>query len=90
MNFKSGSEPTSYMEKSGLPDVTDSTRYMCELIATLNFKLKTGCAAGPGRRMICELYSSVPNIPVQKIITRLKFGYKLLFSGTGTLYTNIC
>ena len=57
-------------------------------MATLNFKLKTGCA-GPGRRMICELYSSVPNIPVQKIITRLKFGYKLLFSGTGTIYTDI-
>ena len=24
INFKRGSEPTSYMEKSGLPDVTDS------------------------------------------------------------------
>ena len=24
INFKSGSEPTSYMEKSGLPDVRDS------------------------------------------------------------------
>ena len=43
----------------------------------------------PGRTMLRTLYSSVPNIPVQKIITRVKFGYKLLFSGTGTIYTDI-
>eukprot|EP01052_Picozoa_sp_SAG31_P087130 SAG31_NODE_48079_length_199_cov_37.510000_1_plen_40_part_01 len=39
--------------------------------------------------MFCTLYSSVPSINMQKIITRLKFGYKLLFSGTGTIYTNL-
>ena len=44
---------------------------------------------GTRQRMICELYSNVPNIPVQIIITRLKFAYKLLFSGTGTTYTDI-
>ena len=34
-----------------------------------------------------DLYSIVPRYNIQKIITHLKISYKLLFSGTGTLYT---
>ena len=35
----------------------------------------------------CNATDLYPDIRSQNIITRLKFSYKLLFSGTGTQYT---